>query len=523
MINGIEIWYNNEVNEDLKQLVGQKMKIGEKEVPIPSLNKYSKLYWVLIRYIPANIKEWEEIINFFEQQLNTPILGIFQETVEGIGKTTNIKIIFNDTTCPTGLFKYGNKDPINYLKVSSLDYEIPIYHRSRKYNQHNQRKKVEIHAEKPPDHQPTIKENTVINTITPTSTSSNNINQNSTMTSHVNNHQNTVQMNKSEIKNEDNEYSKKNITTPRKTTINTPITKKKIERKEETIQSIKKKQINNNEIINNNYTTINNIPTHPTIWEIFYDDTEDINPIIGNNAIIVDSTLTNTNKHKKLLEKQHKLNKEDTQTFDEIIEEYMNSSINEIESTLTNFKNNTNFYKQIISNDTEYELIERILLTQSIKRITVQIQQLNTIPTITKKLAKLIKKNFFTLKHSKLMEKFKLTLLEPTDDHVHHILNITKFELILKLIFQDQIFQIDILKKYLNNRHIKICQFNKETILSDQTIIELATNHNFLYDIEEILLQLPILAESIQIVQQIQKDKIITKEGRLNYHIDYQC
>ena len=185
---------------------------------------------------------------------------------------------------------------------------------------------------------------------------------------------------------------------------------------------------------------------------------------------------------------------------------------------MKNFEQNQSFYQYIYTTDEYYELQERIALTYSIKRITTQIQQLNKIPTITKKFVKLINKNFHTLKLSKLVEKIKMSLKEPTDEQVLQIMGLAKLEIILKLLFQEEIYNTTILKKYIKTSAIKIAQDKTHLILSDQTLIALAESQRFLLELNKVIEQIPALEDAINMVQQITMENINLREGRLKYH-----
>ena len=131
---GIEIWFDSSQVSIIKELEGQKLKICSKEYPMPSMNKFANLYWILLRYIPSKQSEWLEIINYFEETLATPILGIFHEKIDNIGNTINIKFILKTTVCPEDLFLHNNLIPIQSIKTPSMEQEIKIFHRNKKYN-----------------------------------------------------------------------------------------------------------------------------------------------------------------------------------------------------------------------------------------------------------------------------------------------------------------------------------------------------------------------------------------------------
>ena len=362
--NGIEIWYENTALNTLKEMEGQKLQIANKNVILPSQNKYSRLYWILLRYIPASTKEWIEILSYFENTLNTKILGVFQENIEDIGKTVNIKILFNTTKCPEGLFVDQKTIPINYIQTESMEQRIPIIHRTKKYNIHGKWEK--LNSTQPSDKEPNEESNkeasipfsstnlergkhnenmitksnhtTVVNS--QQSSEYNLIKRNSSINLQPPNSHNTVIQVNDESKTINDVTTVIDYSSPRQS-ITTPT------------EENKKEKIKDTSSYNNaDFTTPKNpIKTrnmerlkvsnfiHNNRWEIFYDKDTDENPLISNNTIVVESTKTLTEKKQQIIKKQHKINQMKTnQNIDEILKEYQNSSVLDIESSITNFK-----------------------------------------------------------------------------------------------------------------------------------------------------------------------------------------
>ena len=89
---------------------------------------------------------------YFENIINTKILGVFQENIENISKTVNIKILI-----PKELFIDQKKYPINYIQTESMEQRVPIIHKTKKYNIHGKWEK--LNSTQPPDKEPNEESN----------------------------------------------------------------------------------------------------------------------------------------------------------------------------------------------------------------------------------------------------------------------------------------------------------------------------------------------------------------------------